>query len=252
MRLILLLPIVLALSVFTHELMGQRHIKSGIYMSDGLAFINFNSDDSSLLFQEFCVVVGGVDPNDLILRGKAFLKHIYSDFYQFTADYAASHCMDSIRIVRVPTLDSVVNLRINLNNANNRYAIMAKQKLGTEVYRMIYNQDSILRLPPDSGGYTLSIVLDSICRADIIDYGSGYYNTIKFLLIPDVYKELYSDGCNMDIDIPYFTDDIFHEWSLDGDIVKIKNDSIIWNGSVYEYLEKSIDTVFSPSKGDAL
>ncbi|MDE6548711.1 MAG: hypothetical protein K2L22_06915, partial [Muribaculaceae bacterium] len=169
---------------------------------------------------------------DTVCRGVARLRHIRHDFYQLEGNLPGSYCMDSIRIQKIPQRGSSINLRINLPYLKYAFAVMA-QPVGKDfVIEKSYDNKSCIRIPINKNGYRLAIAirhpagyfpLNSIC----------FSNTIKFLLFPELDPSLFRNGCDLIIDLPLFDENCFFEWNLNGEIVRMNEDTLIYKNIIY-------------------
>ena len=190
-----------------------------------------NTCDSTLEFYE-TEHLGHWILGDTICRGKARLRHIKNDFYQLSANLPGINCMEGINIHRIPQLGSNVNLRINLPDIKYEFSILARPFGKDTLIENTYTRKSRIKIPVDEEGYQLAIAtkhqpgffpLNSTC----------FSNTIKFLRLPDLDPSLFRSGCDLIIDIPSFRENCFFEWNLNGEIIRMNEDTLIYKNIEY-------------------
>lgn len=175
----------------------------------------------------------------LIYRGKFKLTKIQNYFYSVRSDFPGKACIDNMHIFHETYESETLTVRINLNNTYNRYIITACGIGSGKNYKYIYNEKLTMSLPIDKEGYLFSIApMDYYFGAFMTGISDGFTNTIKFLNLPLMEKDLFQSGGIIEISLPMFNDNIFTEWCIDGDIMFFKNNKIIFHGqefNIYRY-----------------
>ncbi|MCM1224279.1 MAG: hypothetical protein NC548_58485 [Lachnospiraceae bacterium] len=169
----------------------------------------------------------------LIYRGKFSLTYMQNNFYSVNSDLPGKDCINNIRIFHEADETDTLTIKIDLNDVKYSYMITA-QGIGLDrKYQFIYNENNIIRLPIDEDGYLFSIAPMDYMGGFMTGTTDGFTNTIKFLNLPPMKKDIFQSGGYIEISLPLFNDDIFTEWCINGDIMQFENNKILFHGQEF-------------------
>lgn len=220
---------------------GRTHnLKPGIYFNYYYTYISIDEGSQTgkiFEYHPFTLVFC-----DTVYRGQFKLSHIRGDFYSIESRLPGQDCIDNMITTckKDTSIQSNINIvKFNLGEISGTYLIMAKRLSDGKIFQKIYDDSFYMALENDNQGYEFAI-LPQFNLTNFPFNLNGYNETIKFLKIPP-FDSGYFDGNNyLEINLPLFSDQIFFDWCLDGVIVEIKHNQILFNGDKYK-LQKNFN-----------
>lgn len=162
-------------------------------------------------------------------RGK--MVHLIDNFYTVSSPKPGNQSLKSLKLhySKRSDLNDSIYVRVKFNEGNKQHKILVYEnnRLVTPIQTL--SPDSVCALSPYAESLLLIIMSPGPNTSPI---GTNY--CIKFLELPTVDGYMIRRGELLTIELEDYSDSIFEEWYVDGEIIRLSKDKLEWNGTIFE------------------
>lgn len=223
--------VIVACLFLCFTLMAKTENKN-VYYDNEYTFIEIDRDTEIIeIYQydnSFHPVIG-----DTILRGKFELKHINTKFYSLSNIISGQDWFNNVFITDNETENNSLNIIFETPNLNNVYKLFIYSKGQHKISHFTFREKLNIELSPDTCGYEFAIVPTSNAFNLLSCFIYGFNNNVKYAILPQLDKNLFTKGHEIRVSIPFLNDNYFQKWIVNNETIKIDKNKIIWNGHVF-------------------
>lgn len=171
--------------------------------------------------------------SDTIRRGEFVINNIYKNFYILNNISDVSTCWNDMTVTTSPSRSENLSVKFNIPYLKNNYLLKVYSIGQDSILIEKFRNNKMYLFLPDSIGYEFALIPHDSPMEFVPQSILGFNNTIKFITIP-IEGNILKENRQIEIYIPLMKDDIFDLWNINGELLRIDNDKIKWNGSEFK------------------
>ena len=214
-----------------------------VYHDDIFTFIMIDSSFKTIRMYEADIQSHHPVLSKSYYRGTFQLQNIQDDFYSISnEDIPGKTCIENMCLSYERSDSGCISVRIRLGDSSNKYKVEVKSNRTDSILSIVYPEDTELQIPIDKYGYRFSIEPYGFGNISIAGISYGFSPTIKYLRLQDIDSDFFTSSGYLEISLPFFKDEIFDLWCIDGDIIRINKryfeEKIIWHGKEFKICDR--------------